>query len=141
MKLYFQDIKSLVANLDNLEIYKRSIKTNSILYSDEGIYLSTNNGLKKLHITDGLIKEYSVQDIPFIIDYSSIKYELVNKIPYHHYIIKKKLHNYSLMPKSKLMLVIEETNNKITDIFIETIEDIENPLIQNDIITLVSLLN
>jgi|TARA_Y100000992_G_scaffold302152_1_gene275226 hypothetical protein len=139
MKLYIENINTY--NLDNLEPYKRSKNVSTILYSDEGIFTATNNTLKKHIITDYDIEKYTYLDKTYYIDKSIVKYQNVNKIPFNHKSFIKNIVTYSIEPTSKLNLIIEFINDKIVDVYFDTKQDIRNPIIINDITTLLSYLN
>jgi len=141
MRLYLEHISRNIKTLDSLEPYKRQQHNITMLYSDEGIYTVSNNNIKKHIIYDIPIQDYSFKNKIYFVDRSTIEYKTVNKIPFNHKIVKKLCTYYSIDPKSKLKFIIEESNNKIIDMYFETYEDINNQLILNDITTLVSCLN
>lgn len=139
MKLYFD--YNMKPNLEKLQPYKRENTNCIILFSDQGIYTATNKTLKKHIIQDNDIEKYDYHDNTYYIDKSIVTYQNVNKIPFNHKSYKKNVIVYSTEPKSNLKLVIELLDNEITDIYFNTNEDINNPLILNDITTLISMLN
>jgi len=141
MKIYKTNINIKSSDLVKLEFYNINNINYNIIYSDEGIFIPNKNDFTKCIIVDGYTQHISIADWDFIIDNSNIQYTTVNKIPYNCILVKKIKHIYALDPKSKLQLIIEKSNNIITDIFFETNESIESPLIIKDISTLISLLN
>ncbi len=141
MRVYLEQINKNIATLDSLEPYKRRKDVLTVLYSDEGIFTASENGLKKHIINDQIIEECSFNGNIYFIDKSTTQYKSVNKIPFNHKPYKKTIVSYSIEPKSKLKFIIEIFDNKIVDMYFETNEDINNPLIIKDITTLVSCLN
>jgi hypothetical protein len=141
MRVYLDQINNNVATLDSLEPYKRRKEISTILYSDEGIFTATDNVLKKHVINDEKIEECSFNGNIYFIDKSTTQYKSVNKIPFNHKSYKKTIVSYSIEPKSKLKFIIEISDSKIVDMYFETNEDINNPLIIKDITMLVSCLN
>ena len=138
MKIYFECISGSTKYIDILEPYKVSTKIFTNMYSDEGIYLVTNNNIKRAHITDGETHLHTINNIELVVDSSTVKYVTANKIPYNHQIIKKIRHIYKLHSNSRLQLIIESLNNKIDDIYFETNESIDSPFIRDDISTFIS---
>jgi hypothetical protein len=138
MKIYSKHIRGNTNYIDNLEPYKVSTKIFTNMYSDEGIYLVTNNNIKRAQITDGETHLLTINDVELVVDNSTVRYVTANKIPYNHQVIKKTRNIYKLHSNSRLQLIIESLNNKIDDIYFETNESIDSPFIRDDISTFIS---
>ena len=140
MRLCFEDIIKNI-NYDNLEQYKRKEIYEQYLYSSEGIFKILDKTINKMDIYDSVYNNITINNINFIIDNSSIKYIFYDKIPYDHKMVKKTLLTYSLSEKSKNILIIEKTNNIVTDMYFKTFDYPDQISVKEDISTLISLLN
>tara|TARA_B100001093_G_scaffold451783_1_gene459456 strand:- start:2013 stop:2435 length:423 start_codon:yes stop_codon:yes gene_type:complete len=140
MRLYFDTLPKLI-NKDNLEQYKRNSLMEEFLLSTEGLFKITNNNILLKKISDSTLREYTINDYNFILDNSTYSFDKCNKIPFDHVYTKKNIDIFSLNPKSKNKLVIESIKNNVVDVYFDLNEYPDNPLVINDISTLVSLLN
>lgn len=141
MKLYFEHNNLNLLNLGILERYKQKTEIENILYSNEGLFKIESNCYKKLNIKDKSIEKIYINDVEFLLDNSTLQYQISHKIPFQHKIIKNNLHYYGLSNKSKIFLILKENNNKVNDFYFETIEDPNHFSIQEEINTLFSYLN
>ena len=140
MRLYFDSLPKII-NKDNLEQYKRNSLIEEFILSTEGLLKITNNNILLKKISDSTHREYIINDYKFILDNSTYSFDKCNKIPFDHFYTKKNIDIFSLNPKSKNKLVIESIKNNVVDVYFDLNEYPDNPLVINDISTLVSLLN
>jgi len=151
MRIYIADFN--INNL-NIDTIMKSFKNNKNIimkettekriYSENGIIeIDKTGNLWSMEITDDNQSYIYMLDnmIKLHIDKSSIKRKnkVFQIIPEHTYVIKnKRLFNSH---NSAITFVIELNEQKITDIYFETEEDIENQYIKDNIVTFLSLLN
>lgn len=122
MKLYIPTIDIKKISYDNLEKYK-ILQDNVVeMYSDEGVFVSKNNGgFKKLDIIDGeikMIKGY-ITDHNLIIDESFVfkKKEFVSRLPKVHQIMKIQKSEYKMSLKSPVTLVVELHDKEVSNVY------------------------
>lgn len=151
MRIYIADFN--INNL-NIDTIMKSFKNNKNIimketiekriYSDNGIIeIDKTGNLWSMEITDDNQSHIYMMDnvIKLHLDNSSIKRKnkVFQIIPEHTYVIKnKRLFNSH---NSTITFIIELNEQKITDIYFETEEDIENQYIKDNIVTFLSLLN
>ena len=140
MRLYLDDLPSKI-NYDHLEQYKRNSVNEQYLISREGIHKITNNNILLQTLSDSTFRNYTINDINYTLDNSTVSYDKCNKIPFDHKSLNKTLNIYSMNPKSKNKLIIESVKKNITDIYFTLQEYPDNKLVVDDITTLISLLN
>ena len=140
MKLLFETIPKTI-NVDALEKYRLKQSSETIIYSEEGIFSIQNNSLYKKIIDDETSSHFTIDGIDFILDKSNItKKKYSYKLPFNFVSKKFEKITYALNPKSKIKLVLEQSSSKIYNIYFITDEDIKNFSISEDIVTLLSLL-
>ena len=140
MRLYLESLPTQI-HFDDLEQYKRNSVTEEYLISNEGIYKVTNNNILLQTFSDNTFRNYTINNIDYVLDNSTVGYSTCNKIPFEHKSIKKTICIYSLHSKSKNKLIIETIKKKVTDVYFTLQEYPDNKLVIDDITTLVSLLN
>ena len=82
MKLLFQTIPKTI-NVDALEKYRLKQCSETIIYSEEGIFSIQNNSLYKEIIDDETSSHFTIDGIDFILDKTNItkkKWTTVGKI-------------------------------------------------------------
>lgn len=140
MKLLFNTIPNTI-NVDSLEKYRLKQYTETIIYSEEGIFSIQKNTLYKETIEDGSSSHLIIDDIDFILDKSIVsRIKFPYKLPFNFLSKKFEKIIYALNPKSRIKLVVEKSSAKIYNIYFITDEDIKNFSICEDIVTFLSLL-
>ena len=143
MKVFTDIVKKNHSNLERLEKYFYKTQTETIIYSDEGIYQVSNDEIKKVNITDCEveIKKNYIDELVLYVDSSYQKNISVNQqIPYEHTIVKVKKMHYRLQDNAVITFCIELVNNNIHNYYFLTKENIDNCIIKKDIVTFLSLL-
>jgi len=139
MKLYFKntEIKNIIKN----EILKTSITNKSMFYANEGIFTIEKDNIYRIdYINDEIINYKNfLNDMDAIFDNTLINKERVFQLhnKHHPYIYKEYV--IKTADNAEIALVIEVTNDIITDhYFLLNNNDIHNQFIKDDIIKLLS---
>ena len=152
MKIYSKNIclQKLHKKMKILEKYLCDTKQKLTVYSIDGIFQIDENNIRKMIILSDNSQKTFFFGNELLIDKTKIKYEKTNFIPSEHEVCKFIELTYILDTKSKIKLVIEgkydETNinNFIpNDFYFETEieEELQNPVIIEDLNVFLSLLN
>jgi hypothetical protein len=121
--------------------YLLNTKEEQWILTGEGLYKYINDQLHKFKLR---ISEHNTNNSESNIKSSNLKWKKINsvyKIPIKHAIIKIKIQQYKLHPKSNTSFIIELIDDKIHDYYFESDEDIENHSLKEDINSFLSLLN
>ena len=146
MKIYNKNLKINNIKLNEIYDYKYKSRKVSYIYSKKGIYrIYDNNDLHEIYINDGLIDTIDnyVNNESYLIDHTIIKKSnnFVSNIPIDHIKRDIVMNYYTLRNKSPIVLVIEEINNNICDVYFMLRDtyaaysdaDIHNPFVLDDI--------
>jgi hypothetical protein len=139
MKLYFKntEIKNIIKN----ELLKTSITNKSMFYSNEGIFTIEKDNIYRIdYINDEIINYKNfLNHMDAISDNTLINKERVFQLPNKHHQHIYKEYVIKTAPNAEIALVIEETNDIISDhYFLLNNNDIHNQFIKDDIIKLLS---
>ena len=152
MRIYIEDFN--INNL-NIDTIMKSFKNNKNIimketiekriYSENGIIeIDKNGNLWNIEIIDDKQTYIYMLDniIKLHIDKSSIKrtHKVFQIIPEHIYVIKNKL-LFNMSSNTEITFIIELNQQKITDLYFETEENIEHQYIKDNIVTFLSILN
>ena len=141
MRLYFSDL-SIAEKIDFQGINLLTKTEFTRIFSNEGIFHVKDNKLMRLNIKDQPIENITIQNIEFIVDKSSIKYDVdwyqIN--PYH---IMETIDVYTYVLCDKVQLILEKQDKHTSSIYflINVINDNNNIDINNIIVTFLSGLN
>jgi hypothetical protein len=146
MKIYNKNLKINNIKLNEIYDYKYKSRKVSYIYSKKGVYrIYDNNDLHEIYINDGLIDTIDnyVNNESYLIDHTIIKKStnFVSNIPIDHIKRDIVMNYYTLRNKSPIVLVIEEINNNICDVYFMLRDtyaaysdaDIHNPFVLDDI--------
>tara|TARA_B100000035_G_C20873207_1_gene497176 strand:- start:79 stop:546 length:468 start_codon:yes stop_codon:yes gene_type:complete len=146
MKIYNKNLKLDNVKLNEIYDYKYKTRNVSYIYSKKGIYrIYDNNDLHEIYINDGLIDTIDnyVNNESYLIDHTIIKKSnnFVSNIPIDHIKRDIVMNYYTLRNKSPIVLVVEEINNNISDVYFMLRDtyaaysdaDIHNPFVLEDI--------
>ena len=137
-RFYFSDL-SITEKIDFQEITLITKTKITRVFSSEGIFHVKDNKMMKLNIKDRPIENITIQDIEFIVDKSSIKYDVdwyqIN--PYH---IMETIDVYTYVLCDDVQLILEKQDKHTSSIYF-LINDIDNIDINNIIVTFLSGLN
>ena len=141
MRLYISDQK--IQHNFNKEDFPCNIEDKFIsVYTLEGIFEIQNGRFYKLIIDDKPCYSDKISIIPVKCDTTSIKRTSdVSYLPYNNITLEITQTKFMLRQQSKIYLVLEQTKTKIIDMYFETKEDPHNPVIEEDLVTLYSILN
>lgn len=111
------------------------------LFSTFGVFEIRNGELWKLSLEDDPIVSINVGKYELLIDTGKwLKTENYYQVPIDHLHIKTTQSIYHLNNKSRVKLIIEEENSKITNMFFKTDSIIDFEEIKKDVITFLSML-
>ena len=100
MRLYFSDL-SIAEKIDFQGIHLLSKTEFTRIFSNEGIFHVKDNKLMRLNIKDQPIENITIQNIEFIVDKSSIKYDVDwYQINPYHIAESIDVYTYALSPHS-----------------------------------------
>ena len=143
MKIYITNVSNNLSNVDAKRIQNNLYKSNinNLIYSYQGVFKLINDKIIYQTVLDKPIKEYYINDIKCLIDDSNINYdEEYYQLPFNHKNIITNVKYYHLRNKALVDFVIEECDDNIVDLYFITNENLDNKSIQEDIVTLLSLL-
>ena len=164
MKIYIENynINELAKKQNNLEKYYLYSKSKNEFYSSEGIFYIEDNDilLYKMDVVKDIsfrsvIKSESSVKYNLIVDGSIVERKLEYQIPFDSIYLRNEKKYYSINNKSKVKLVIERIyndvdidsnthfNEKHNSFYfeIECKENIEDPIIKEELNVFLSLLN
>ena len=130
--------------LEKLQKYYYKEKIYSLFYSEKGIFSLENGEMYKINIIDNLIVKRNnyFKDFNLWTDTSKIqKKNNVQQLPFQYLTKKIKEMHYRLHENATMTFCVELSNNKISNYYFLTNEDIDNFSIKKDIVTFLSLLN
>ena len=139
MKLYLKNIE--LKNIIKNELLKISITNKSMFYSNEGIFTIEKDNIYRIDYFNDEIINYKnfLNDMDAIFDNTFINKEIVFQLPNKHHPHIYKEHVIKTAANAEIALVIEVTNDIITDhYFLLNNNDIHNQFIKDDIIKLLS---
>ncbi len=103
-------------HIGSMDKYYRQTKTQTEIYTDEGIFVIENNKIYKLGIDDiRITKNLDSNMFHLILDESVVTREETTQLPKHNIVIPTTNFYYSLDPKSKIKFVIEGGYNKVSN--------------------------
>ncbi len=129
--------------LEKLNKYYYKEKKYTYLYSENGIYCMEKDEIYKLNTTDTEIEKKNgyYEDFDLWIDSSKIiKEKDIQQIPYDYYLHKVKELHFRLHENATMTFCIELSDNKISNYYFLTDENIDNYSIKKDIVTFLSVL-
>lgn len=139
MKIYVENSFPKYINTDNLH---KTTSTTNYIYSAGGIFIIRQNEVVKLIPSDSAIEKYSFGKHNYMIDNSShIFRKDIYEIPFNHKIKAIEKVQYKHNPNSKVSMITEKEQGKISDIYFETRENKLYTELKEDINTYVSLFN
>lgn len=123
-----------------VKYYSKQINITHI-FSTFGVFEIRNGELWKLSTEDDPIVSINVGKYELLIDTGKwLKKENNYQVPIDHLHIETTQSIYRLNNKSRVKLIIEEENNKITNIFFNTDSIVDFEEIKKDVITFLSML-
>ena len=129
--------------LEKLHKYHYKEKKYTYLYSENGIFCMENDQIYKLNIVDGEIEKKNdyYENFDLWIDSSNIiKEKDLQQIPSNYYLQKIKELHFRLHENATMTFCIELSDNKISNYYFLTDENIDNYSIKKDIVTFLSVL-
>ena len=129
--------------LEKLHKYYYKEKTYSLFFSEKGIFTLENGEIYKINITDNPVnkRDKYFKDYNLWTDSSKIqKKNNIQQLPFHYLTKKIKEMHYRLHENATMTFCIELSDNKISNYYFLTNEDIDNFSIKKDIVTFLSLL-
>ena len=148
MKLYFKNIYLNNDLLQDIDKYKIKSYKKELIFSNEGIFQFKNKKIYKLKPNDNEIINTLFDNNYVIIDnsYFEIHHES-HQIPFYHFKTEEIINLYKLSPQNLVSLnIVKNVNsNKIEYFYInieksENLDDLNNHLIKEDIISFLSYL-
>lgn len=140
MKIYLPDIKLHDINPSYLQDYLFNTEDIYINYSTKGIFQIINNNIFKHIIKDEPVNRFIINEIPLLIDNSTVIFEQQYHIPFNSYYLEYKKLFFSLTKNTNLNLVIEIRKNIVTDFYFYLPKDINIDIICDDLLMFLSLL-
>ena len=149
MKVYPKRFLGFDIKEEKLLPYLIEEEVYAILYSIEGIFKIKDDTIKKLKFIDVPIQSTSI-GCDMLIDKSVIReYDTQYQIPYNHIKFDHLKQHYSLSKnkKSFVTLIVEKQKNtefneySINDIYFDVSQEVNNPIIKEDLATFLSMLN
>jgi len=140
MKLYLKDIQGL--NTKNVKQYKCATSKIEKIFSNEGIFIISNNKYKKELCNPGIIKTVNYDNKnDLIVDLSKVYYEDEYKIPFDHIYAEYTKETFTLRDKAIVKLNLIYSKNSITDAYFESNYHYNDFALKEDIISFNRLLN
>ena len=134
MKINLIDLPKKI-NFKKIKAYNTHTTTQKNILSDEGIFILSNDNLKKLVFIDENYSIVTIHNNQLICDNSKTIYKKIIKLPFHYNEEDVVINKYSLRKNSPLTLHIETINDTIKDVYFTTSEtDLTNFSIKEDII-------
>ena len=119
--------------------YKYKTIESTTIYSEEGIFVYSENHLIRQKIIDKPVQEFIYNGIKFLCDKSEItRDDEWYQLSKNHKAISVVKEFYHLRPNALVDLVVESVDSQISDIYLETKESFH--MVQQDIDSLLSLL-
>lgn len=146
LKIYLLPMRYYI-NINNLSHTKHSIYEKKKNETDEN-WILTNEGLYK-YVKNNLFKyklDLTIEDTPekygdiMVRNMSWKKYSEEWNIPLSHDIVKIKKVKYKVHEKSSTAFIIEYMENEIHDYYFESVENIDNYSLKEDINSFLSML-
>jgi hypothetical protein len=111
------------------------------LYSDEGIFSVDQGRIQKIQVSDRPCEKVVVGGVKAVIDHSEFKSNRkVLHVPPVCHTQSLSVTKLMLREQARIWVVMEEERGKTDSIYLETHESLDNPLIREDFVTLVSKL-
>ena len=142
-RIYIDKINDNHVILERLHKYYYKETKHTLFFSESGIFSLNKDGLYKHNIIDGnIIKRNNYyNDYSLWTDTTKIvKNNEIQQLPYNYVIKKIKELHFRLHENATITFCIQLSDNKITEYFFLTNEDIDNFSIKKDIVTFLSLL-
>ena len=142
-KIYVRQLNTHHNILEKINNYYYKNKQYTLLFSDKGMFHLENKEIYKLNITDGEIskKHKFYKDIDLWIDSTKFtKNSNIQQLPYDYYSKKIKELHFRLHENATITFCVELSDNKISNYYFITNENIENYSMKKDIVTFLSLL-
>lgn len=141
IRLYFSDI-SIAEKIDFQGLTLLNKTSFTRILSSEGIFHVKDNKLLRVHIKDQPIENINIQNINFLVDKSSIKYDVDwYQINPYHIIEHIDVYTYALsphtVPDNNVQLILERQDKQLNTLYF----NVETDDFNNSIDTFLSGLN
>lgn len=141
MKYYIADIK--VFDIEKMKQLSTCIKKENdyiLIFSLSGIFKidKYNNEIQQILYKDKSVNPIEIKNYNILEDLSETIYSDVSQIPLEHFSKKIREEVYMMREKAFLKFVILKNNDEIIDFYFESEEQINNPLIVEDLASFLS---
>lgn len=141
MKYYIADIK--VFDIEKMKQLSTCIKKENdyiLIFSLSGIFKidKYNNEIQQILYKDKSVNPIKIKNYNILEDLSETIYSDVSQIPLEHFSKKIREEVYMMREKAFLKFVILKNNDEIIDFYFESEEQINNPLIVEDLASFLS---
>lgn len=141
MKYYIADIK--VVDIEKMEQLSRCIKNENnyiLIFSLSGIFKidKNNDKIQQILHNDKPINQIKINNFDILEDLSETIYSDVSQIPVDHFTKNIKEQVYTMREKALLKFIVLKNNDEIIDFYFESEEQINNPLIVEDLASFLS---
>ena len=134
MKIHLINLPNKI-NFKKIKPYNTHTITQKYILSDEGIFILSNDNLKKLVFVDESYSMITINNYKLLCDNSKTIYKKIIKLPFRYNEEDVVINKYCLRKNSPLTLYIETKNETIKDVYFITNEtDLTNFSIKEDII-------
>ena len=142
--------------LNKIKKYLTKKTTTNYIVTPQGLFQVYKNKIMCLEIVDVPCKEFKIDDVNFIIDYSKTKFgdECV-QLPLEHHVEEITSYEYSLRPGGQVHFIVDVFNNdtvdvkdeaqikeaQIKEVYFLANDDINSQILNDDIISFLLELN
>jgi hypothetical protein len=134
MKIHLINLPNKI-NFKKIKPYNTHTIIQKNILSDEGIFILSNDNLKKLVFIDESYSTITINNYELLCDNSKTIYKKIIKLPFQYNQEDVVINKYCLRKNSPLTLHIETINDTIKDVYFTTNEtDLTNFSIKEDII-------
>ena len=140
MRIYLEGVNPC-RGLDTTQFPRAAGCSLTRLYSDEGIFSIDDGRIQRIQVSDKPCEKVVVAGVRAVIDHSEFKSNRkVLHVPPVCHTQSLSVTKLMLREQARIWVVMEEECGKTDSIYLETHESLDNPLIREDFVTLVSKL-
>ena len=141
MRYYIADIK--VFDIEKMKLLSSCVKKELdyiIIFSLDGIFKvdKNNNKIQRILYKDKPLNPTKIKNYDILEDLSETNYSDVSQIPIEHFSKKIREVVYMMREKALLKFIVIKNNDEIIDFYFESEEQINNPLIMEDLASFLS---